>query len=278
MKEVENTVALSQGQQQQMLLTNQCRSIEELVDKLCSESMLEIEGPLTSHEMPDDNDDRYIWKGRYACTCVAVEGYIKGRAPFVRQLYEGLDEETQDMLVTDVANLFLDTAVGFMKMREERDELNEAIEETQVPPVLPQDVAEMNSADFIFLLAKFENRIMAHYGEEEYENGLPAAFEEFKAACASEQHLRDALESNKITRPHRDFNVAWDQLGTARFQKLRCFFGPFAAIFPNTATVESDFSIVKFEKNAYRQSISDLSLGGVMHAKQFETLQDIPSS
>jgi len=44
-------------------------------------------------------------------------------------------------------------------------------------------------------------------------------------------------------------------------------------VFPGTANVESDFSIVNFEKNDYRTALTDLSVEGIMHSKQFTTIQ-----
>ena len=41
-------------------------------------------------------------------------------------------------------------------------------------------------------------------------------------------------------------------------------------MFPNTASVESDFSLIGVEKTVYRQSLTDFSLEGILHAKQFE--------
>ena len=42
-----------------------------------------------------------------------------------------------------------------------------------------------------------------------------------------------------------------------------------AAAFPGTSNVESDFSIVKWEKDVTRMSLSDFSLEGILHAKQY---------
>jgi hypothetical protein len=39
------------------------------------------------------------------------------------------------------------------------------------------------------------------------------------------------------------------------------------------ATVESDFSMVKWEKNDTRTSLTNLALAGIMQAKQFELLK-----
>jgi len=48
-----------------------------------------------------------------------------------------------------------------------------------------------------------------------------------------------------------------------------------ASTYPGTSRVESDFSILGVEKNAYRTFLMDLSLDGIMHAKQFSELQAI---
>jgi hypothetical protein len=48
-----------------------------------------------------------------------------------------------------------------------------------------------------------------------------------------------------------------------------------ASAFPVTASVESDFSIVNWEKSDYRSALTDLSLDGVLHYKQFEEASDL---
>jgi hypothetical protein len=42
--------------------------------------------------------------------------------------------------------------------------------------------------------------------------------------------------------------------------------------FPGTCTVESDFSIVKWEKDVCRIGPTDFSLEDILQAKQFETI------
>ena len=53
------------------------------------------------------------------------------------------------------------------------------------------------------------------------------------------------------------------------------FAGGIASMLPNTATVESDFSVIGAEKNMFRQSLTDFSLEGILHAKQFESLRSL---
>ena len=53
-------------------------------------------------------------------------------------------------------------------------------------------------------------------------------------------------------------------------ETLNEFFGPLATVFPTTATVEADFSAIRIEKDDYRDSLTDFSLEGCSHAKQFQ--------
>jgi hypothetical protein len=44
-------------------------------------------------------------------------------------------------------------------------------------------------------------------------------------------------------------------------------------LFPNTATVETDFSITVWEKDNCRADLTDFSLEGILHCKHFKTQQ-----
>ena len=50
------------------------------------------------------------------------------------------------------------------------------------------------------------------------------------------------------------------------------FYGGIESIFPNTASVESNFSILGWKKDEFRLSLTDLSLEGIMHCKQYKAL------
>ena len=61
----------------------------------------------------------------------------------------------------------------------------------------------------------------------------------------------------------------------SRFHVLQDFYGGLAAVFSYTAMVERDLSIVKYVKNNFHTSLTDLSLKGILHAKQFILLEAI---
>jgi hypothetical protein len=62
------------------------------------------------------------------------------------------------------------------------------------------------------------------------------------------------------------FNEVWDCLKGC-FMQLHQMCGGLVTTFRNTMSVESDFSIVKWEKNDSCSSLTSLSLVGIMHAK-----------
>lgn len=68
------------------------------------------------------------------------------------------------------------------------------------------------------------------------------------------------------------FQKAWSPF-KSRFSALVDFLGGLATVFPGTATVESDFSVLQWEKNVHRTCLTDLSLEGILHCKQFSAVQ-----
>src|SRR5213078_1842243 len=71
------------------------------------------------------------------------------------------------------------------------------------------------------------------------------------------------------------FQSGWaivEQLHSSEFTVLRDFCGGIASVFPNTAAVESDFSILGWEADEYRKSLNNLSLE---QCKQFKLLNSL---
>ena len=70
------------------------------------------------------------------------------------------------------------------------------------------------------------------------------------------------------------FEAGWKPCN-GRSPALRSFAGTLATMFPNTATVESDFSLIRLQKTDYRTSLTDFSLEGCLHAKQPPWLSEV---
>ena len=57
-----------------------------------------------------------------------------------------------------------------------------------------------------------------------------------------------------------------------QFPLLVAFCGGLASTYPGTSTVESNFSILGWEKDDCRTALRNLSLEGILHAKQREEI------
>lgn len=91
-------------------------------------------------------------------------------------------------------------------------------------------------------------------------------------AYRNEPVFKKNIEECKLDRT--SFSKGWAP-ANGRFHALRDFCGGLASVFPNTATVESDFSVIGWEKNVYRKALTDFSLEGIIQAKQFRRLQEL---
>ncbi len=84
----------------------------------------------------------------------------------------------------------------------------------------------------------------------------------------NDQHIEQIINSYKHTVP---FTEAWDKIGVP-FNRLRQSCGGLATAFPNTTSVELDFSILKWEKDDNRSSMIDLTLEGIFQCKQMNQI------
>ena len=84
--------------------------------------------------------------------------------------------------------------------------------------------------------------------------------------------LKAALDKCDV---NTGFDSGWTIVEGRNLDILNDLCGCLATVFPNTASVESDFSQLAWEKDEYRMSITDLSLEGVLQCKQFELLSSL---
>jgi len=89
-------------------------------------------------------------------------------------------------------------------------------------------------------------------------------------AVSKEPRLQTALARHS---EQTNFSDTWKTPSIKdRFPELMEFCGGLASAFPNTATVESDFSVLKWEKDLHRSNITPFSLEGILHCRQIHSL------
>jgi hypothetical protein len=55
-----------------------------------------------------------------------------------------------------------------------------------------------------------------------------------------------------------------------QFPLVQQFCGGLASAFPNTVSVELDFSVINWEMDDHQQDLTDFLLEGIMHCKQYQ--------
>ncbi len=133
-----------------------------------------------------------------------------------------------------------------------------------IPLVLPHELVELSTADFIRKIQQHVFRLDHCYSSTQ----IDLVADEHKAlihAHRCEPVLKDGIDSLSSSSSFKD---GWSLLG-AWFPNLMEYCGVVATLFPGTSTVESNFSIMRWEKDLFRKRLSNFGLEGVMQAKQF---------
>jgi hypothetical protein len=235
--------------------------------------MTQMEGPLTSEQLIAIDQSTSEVCGSFSLSHDHARSSLDGLDLFVIQKLAAMDPTAVHELVVAVARMFVSVGDGIVKIVAERDSSNQAGDE--LPPVLPHQLVKNDLRAFNGILSdqmpRLEKKFTAiqiHQIGKDFTNLLRAYREEtlFKRTTDSCNDL------------DTDFAVGWMKAGAGdRFPALCQFCGDLASAFPNTATVESDFSIIGWEKNDYRKSLTDFSLEGILHTKQFQTLKKLRS-
>jgi hypothetical protein len=194
---------------------------------------------------------------------------INGLGSSVSAMCNGLLEDERDRICSVFGTLLVDLADGVSRISPERDG-DIAAAATSFPPVLPKELSSMMPSSFVQVVIRFRSRL-EKVCDESYIDALEGEHRILRDRYHQDPLLKDMLDSMKDTIAYHD---AWVSL-RSQFPKLFEFSSGLATIYPGTTRVESDFSILRWEKDAYRYALMDFSLEGVMHSKQFKALQAI---
>ena len=153
----------------------------------------------------------------------------------------------------------------------EQDSSNNARGEL-APPVMPLPLASIRTSVFIeTVLDTYRSRLLQFWTVDEVEM-IEQDHMELVGAYKNEPGFKERIEKHDHTIM---FNDAWNDEFSGRFTFLRQFSAGLGCVFANSATVESDFSVLKWEMDDFRSSMSNLSLEGVFQLKQVELLQKL---
>jgi hypothetical protein len=175
-----------------------------------------------------------------------------------------LIDEDQISVLREIAGYALRLVKGLSFVQGERDCRNNAAAQLALP-VFPQHLYKMRTSYFIeHVLGPRREMMIKAWGEE-----LVDLIEQEHRALVEVVHgfapLQRIVDSHSF---QTMFNDTWDALpAQPTLNHLRLFCDGLVYTFANTTCVESDFSILKCEKDAYRTCLMALSLEGVFQTK-----------
>ncbi len=140
-----------------------------------------------------------------------------------------------------------------------------------MPPVLLTQLVKLRHGTFLKeVLDPFRQHISSSWSEIGVEQ-IEVKHHELLKLNASDIVLRGIIDKhNDMT----TFNDAWDCV-LGRFEHLRSFCDGLATVLVNTTSIESDFSVLKWEMDDNRTAFMHLSLEGIFQAKQHLTMQTL---
>jgi hypothetical protein len=198
----------------------------------------------------------------------SVVMHIQDQGSWVRDLYNALSDTDKQTTLKEITIFGISIVANVSQVQAERDSNNNA-RELEAPLVMPADLVKIRPAAFIQdVLDPYRAHLSKHWSQHQIDD-VEKEHRQLHAVYDNEPHVAKAFDQHD---GNTFFNDEWDVV-KGRFSGLRQFCGGLATAFPNMAAVESDFSIVKWEKNDTRTSLTNLALAGIMQAKQFELLK-----
>ncbi|KAH8973996.1 hypothetical protein BDL97_01G078100 [Sphagnum fallax] len=195
-----------------------------------------------------------IQRDGWIVTKDVVVMHICDQGSWARDLYNELFDIEKQQTLQEINIFSLSIVADGLQIQAERDS-NNNVRELEAP---------------LKIVDQYRGHLAKHWSADLIDKA-ESEHRELLAIYACEPNVKVALNKHD---KKTFFNEAWDYL-KGRFMQLHQLCGGLATAFPNTMFVESDFSIVKWEKNDSRSNLTSLSLASIMHAKQFEQIKMI---
>ena len=251
-----------------ILATQQKDRIERLATNLKELGYVE-ESPVESRPSVENvsvSDTVYV--GHYSMTTSKCISFICDQGTFTADKFLCLDEDTKEIVMVNVSYFLLSLIDGISNVCNQRDKINAAVT-SKLPPVTPHQWIRVSTYTLIDLIRTHRDRMEVVMNRETIRL-IEEDHKCLKRCYANEDTLRMIIDNQSSG---IGFSDSWDPMN-GRFKYLLQLSGGLATVFPGTADVESDFSVLKYEKNYFRTSLLDITLEGIMHCKQYINIME----
>jgi hypothetical protein len=233
-------------------------------------SWFKASGPLPDGVADADADLETVYSEdkKYSIKLNDVTAFLQDMGNFVIGAMDQIGTETMAPIIKSVAICSVEMIAKIPSIVAERDSRNDAAD--VMPPVLPHQLVKIGGRGFADIIRLQTERLSNFWSPQGIEL-IEQDFQDLRAAYDREPSLKQVMDQCDSK---TSFEQGWSYV-QERFPHLMNFCGGMATAFPGTSTVESDFSIVKWEKDDCRIGLTDFSLEGILHAKQFTRIQSM---
>jgi hypothetical protein len=249
------------------LLGQQTAELEALMVTL--KGLCPVAGPHDEVAIAAIDQSETIVRGSHSASTKDARAYLQDLGSFVLEALQTLDFEEVDNMERSIAGLFAGLIDGISRIFADRNENNEADNNAESLPVLPHLLVKIRTSEVSRLVLRCKPRLIATGWTNVCIEQIERDHRDLLRAFKCEPQFASAI--NRCSSAQTCFEKGWAP-ANGRFEELRAFCGGLATVFPNTAPVESDFSLIGWEKNDYRQGLTDFSLEGILQAKQYKRL------
>jgi hypothetical protein len=269
-------IVFTKLQAKDLLVSQQTAELVNLASLICIQ--VRVDGPHSAEELDALDTSTTFTSSHWSVSNYNIVRYfflnyanirfLFDQGIYIRDLFKELEPERQFQVISTIGRLVLDIVEGILAIQAERDSRNDASD--ALPPTLPHELAKIRGSAFGEILLAHVDHLRQFWSEESIAD-IEDQHKKLVRAYQNEPILQSKLDKCDH---NTSFEAGW-RIVEGRFDVLRDFCGGIATIFANTASVESDFSILGWEKDEYLMSLTDLSLEGVMQCKQFELLSKL---
>lgn len=256
-------ISMKRMQAQSLVLSQQSEEIRRLISCIIEMTAVSELGNDAEVECPDDEERCGSWRILHS----DLDEFLLDQGLWLKTIIEGLDDEACLKIKQEMGKFICSFVDRIHQICPLRTSENRPLSNDEVPAVMPQQLCRMKGSQFALVLGKYLDRLKLSWTKNEIaqlEDEHSNLREAYRCEPLVAQMLNDLTESST-------FADSWKKF-TDRYGRLAAFCGALATLFPNNASVESDFSVLGWEKDEYRMSLTDISLEGILQAKQFETL------
>jgi hypothetical protein len=260
-------VTVQKLQGKRTVLNQQSHVITELIESL--KRMAFAEGPFEVEQLSALDPEEYFLNESHAVMKEDVKGMVQDfGGVFALQSLRNMEPHETEIMLKTIAEMYLHIIQGLSKIVAVRDSRNNAAVE-MFYPVMPHELIKVRPRQLAELVLEHHTRVLTSYCPDDIDR-IVSQHKDFLEAYHREPRLKLAIDRCSTD---SSFEDCWAIRGLkGQFPLLCDFCGGISSVFPNTASVEADFSDIKWESDEFRTALTSFSLEGILHCKQFVNL------